>query len=81
MLKPRCHITSANLRAGIAPAIAKQVAITGDNDRLTCGVGDANKCLRTIGLAVLVKANRRFDLGVLAVNGLAGDVTKQGVEC
>ena len=81
MLKPRCYVTGSHLRACIAPAVAVQIAITGDNDSLACGIGDANKCLCSIGLAVLIKANRRFDLGILAVDGLARDVTEKGVEC
>ena len=60
--------TAGHGGAGIAPAVAIHQTLTGAKDCFAGGVGHAHKRLGALGLAVLIKADRRLNLALGVVD-------------
>ena len=78
--QPHGHIARLGCGARVAPAVAVNQTVTGDQDGRASGVSDASQRLGTLGLSVLVKRHGRLDFALDVVNRLAVNVAEQGVE-
>ena len=80
VIKPRADVPRRGLGAGVAPAVAVDQAVAGDQYGGTCCISDTGQRLGTLGLAVFVKRHGRLDAALGIVNRLAIDMPEQGVE-
>ena len=78
--QPHRHIPRRGLGAGVAPAVAVNQTVTGDQDGCASGVGDTGQCFGSLGLPVLIERHGRLDAALGVVNRLAVYVPEQGVE-